>query len=107
MAEYIDRDAAIETVKFYDGDPDGIPWAIRSLKIIPAADVRPVVRGKWIEDDETGEIYCSECGRTTNDRHDEIQEFDGKKVIALCHPRYCGFCGANMRGDEDDKAENP
>lgn len=61
----------------------------------PTADVQPVVKGEWIEDGE-GEIYCSKCGKYTYDRHDEIKEFDGKTVIALCYPRFCGNCGAMM-----------
>lgn len=58
MAEYIDREKAIETVKFYDGYNDPIPWAVDSLKVIPAADVAPVVRCRdcdlWNEWDHAG-----------------------------------------------------
>lgn len=53
--------------------------------------------GHWVES-ECG-VFCSECGRPTDDRHDEIREFEGKTVIALCLPKYCGFCGAYMRGE--------
>lgn len=45
MAEYIDRQEAIETVAFYLEDPDGIDHALQSIKSIPVADVQPV---KWI-----------------------------------------------------------
>ena len=45
MVEYIERDAAIETVTFYLGDPDGVDHALQSIKGIPTADVQPV---KWI-----------------------------------------------------------
>lgn len=69
---------------------------------VPTADVRPVVRGEWKEDGE-GEIYCSKCGRYTYDRHDEIIKFNGATIIALCYPRYCGNCGAEMvKGEEDE-----
>lgn len=68
----------------------------------PAADVAPVRHGRWEYDEEAGEYYCSECHRTTDDRHDEIQEYDGKKVIALCLPRFCGYCGAKMDGGQND-----
>lgn len=121
MAEYIEREEAmfrlskwlekasdINNRGLYNfGEIAAYQTSIFEINSIPAADVKPVVRGTWVYDDETGEICCSECGRITNDRHDEIQEFDGKKVIALCYPRYCGFCGADMRGEKDDKAENP
>lgn len=46
--EYISRDAAIETVKFYETECDPIPRAIDSLEQIPSADVAEVV-------------HCREC----------------------------------------------
>lgn len=58
-------------------------------------------RAEWLFDDETGDWYCSNCHRTTEDRHDELAIFEGHKVIALCMPRYCGYCGRYMRRDKD------
>ena len=70
MAEYIEREAALESAKkshlYFDLKP--------IINSIPAADVRPVVRGRWIrhyEQADTGEDIitypcgwvCSECGR--------------------------------------------
>lgn len=66
------------------------------------ADVVEVVHGEWIEDTE-GEIYCSKCGKYTYDRHDEIKQFNGTTVIALCYPRFCGNCGADMRGGRNER----
>lgn len=101
MSRYIDADLAIEEIiKDMCGVPDideGLSTAISELRLMPTADVVEVVHGEWLEDSE-GEIYCSKCGKYTYDRHDEIKEFDGKKVIALCYPRFCGNCGADMRG---------
>ena len=50
---------------------------------LPAADVRPVVRGKWIDHQEGRWIYvkCSECGTV----HDVKSNF-------------CPNCGAAMGG---------
>ena len=48
----------------------------------PTADVQPIVRGKWIKD-ESGVIYCSECG----EEHEWI-EF---------RANFCDNCGADMR----------
>lgn len=58
--EYISREAAIKAV--YDNDCEG--YATWAIKAVPAADVRPVVRGKWVAD---GDGYhwtynCSVCG---------------------------------------------
>ena len=65
------------------------------ISAIPAADVREVVHGKWIPDDETGLPICSNC-------------FSGKPKSCVCTSvidhhlhnkeiRYCYFCGADMR----------
>ena len=45
-------------------------------------------------------VLCSKCGRPTEDRHDAVKEFNGKRVIARVYPYYCGYCGAKM--DEVD-----
>ena len=92
MKEYIEREKAIEAFddpsveRYYgDVDPDSV---IRVIERIPAADVRPVVRGKW-ERKRYGpwasRLKCSEC---------EIL-FD----IATDSPswNFCPNCGADMR----------
>ena len=73
-------------------DDDGYCWVIRgdaamAIYSIPAADVRPVVRGKWVDDWETG---CSECSAC----HDGFlwEDYDG---VDEWH--YCPQCGADMR----------
>lgn len=53
------------------------------LDEVPAADVRPVVRGKWVEDDY-GFVRCSTCGM-------EWEEPEHPKT------NYCPNCGADMR----------
>lgn len=87
MSEYIDREAALESVRekllISESLPDTIAKSASvftlasmndSLKSIPAADVRPVVKAKWVEHYEpysTGEEWveaqygyeCSICGR--------------------------------------------
>ena len=82
MAEFIDREVAKakirEKFKF-------VPARIEInevLNSIPRADVRPVVRGKWIDHQEGRWIYakCSECGTV----HDVRSNF-------------CPNCGADMR----------
>ena len=98
MGDYISRDAAIQAIKDIDEnagargsgftDPERImrDSAFYALEAVPAADVRPVVRGKWISE---GDGYhwtynCSICGWKDgyqfNERHN-----------------YCPNCGADMR----------
>lgn len=105
MAEYIEREAAIDLLKEMRKDGKAIPWEgkdiFNALRKLPAADVRPVVRGKWekAEDfDEYGggryvEWTCSECFRKVKGgwavRDSHIDE----------KPRenFCPNCGADMR----------
>ena len=59
------------------------------LEHIPAADMRPVVRARWIFDKGSyGErqYHCSECGEITKD-------------TVMNNPRanYCPWCGATMK----------
>ena len=55
-----------------------------------AADVRPVVRGRWSW--RTGSEYrCTNCGRHTH--VDEVMEEPAYN--------YCPYCGADMRGGSE------
>ena len=105
MAEYIEREALLERI---DGiwdcadmvfepndkccrsdDCASCKWretknAIRKIAAnIPAADVRPVVRGKWERTSKS--LYaCSECGNCVVD----------ERIAGMF---YCPSCGADMR----------
>ena len=89
MAEYIKRTDAMNAVLVGDVDKDFPCMDIAArLHDIPAADVRPVVRGKWkrrvanSEDDyrENGYVYyiCDRCG-----------------AAGAPNYRYCPKCGAD------------
>lgn len=91
MAEYIERDKAIKAV--YDNDFEG--YATWAIKAIPAADVRPVVRGKWIDRDDKYYGWnmwaCSACG-------EEFVLTDGTPDMNEYH--FCPNCGAEMEGNK-------
>lgn len=102
MAEYILRDQAIIAVtgaKLPDVSASGLPIAngkrsvtdcVRRLKEIPAADVRPVKRGQWVESKSIMDvIYCSECGFRTI--YGAMPDGLGRNYS------YCPNCGADMR----------
>ena len=95
MAEYIDREAAVKAFNNFDaGRADSPPFTLLTpeefaeyLYELPAADVAPVVHGRWIAD---GDGYhwtynCSICawkdGYPFNERHN-----------------FCPHCGAKMQG---------
>ena len=89
MADYIDREKLIKAIEndacelvFY-----GKPEAISCIEAAPAADVRPVVRGRW--EHGAGRIIatCTVCGFTRN-----LNENFGAAIA-------CPNCGADMRGE--------
>lgn len=89
MAEYIEREAAIESLP--------VAWdsAINALRNVPAADVAPVVHGRWeVKGYACGEseFECSACHET------EWRTSIGRFM-------WCPFCGAIMDGDSDAKAD--
>ena len=98
MAEYIEREAVIE---YLLRCADGYQYietptqsAVDAVRNIPAADVRPVVRGEWrltVVDDHSV-LACSECGSIIATDHaiDYLEKEDNK---------FCYWCGADMQGD--------
>ena len=84
MTDYISRKMFIERVK-------DIPFwgsvAVLIAEQLPAADVRPVARGKW-DDDGYGWVRCSICR--------------GAIAVARGGNRfnYCPNCGADMRDSD-------
>lgn len=99
MAEYIDREALLRAINKIGGSPlrEWDTWGVVSLVANqPAANVAPVVRGKWIRDDGSYyvdgyiafyDFHCSVCGETVVDRHGL--------------PNYCPWCGAKMEENDD------
>ena len=96
MKEYIEREAAYEKCGWYNTVNGKSVCAVRKdeLAAIPAADVAPVVHGRWIDwkppffgmEYSYDTMACSECGHTM--------------ANALLIPaNYCPNCGADMRGE--------
>ena len=97
MAEYIKRETAVRAVmaaKWVDGS-DGA-MAMEIVASPPAADVVPVVHGRW-ERDADGDWYCTNCD----------------EVVAICESGrertyrkpYCPNCGAKMDGGVDNETD--
>ena len=87
MDEYIEREAAIESIMSEPTDAHYPSWYADKIKEIPAADVAPVRSGRWI---------CRNKWKPS--------EF--KYECSICHDcsdlesKYCPNCGAKMRGSE-------
>lgn len=99
MAEYISKEAVLKAFKLTAKNPNkdyqrGMQDTIDCLvpeviADIPAADVQPVKRGKWI----ISNIYahCSECS--------VAYDLDTFQRLIPMHenvPRHCSYCGARM-----------
>lgn len=95
MAEYIERQAAIDAAMQYCPDDDGtcskadkdIRELLDELEDIPVADVKPVVHSRWIKYTGMGKVQwmCEKCSA----------EEKNPKVA-----NYCYHCGAKMDGGE-------
>lgn len=108
MNEYITRERALEILNdiggcgaepesYTAGWDEAINAAYEAIQSEPAADVAPVVHGRWIRfkepDSETGYIHmrCSVCTAYWSDpSHAD-------------HFRYCPSCGAKM---DENEVEN-
>ena len=105
MAEYIEREALPKkrTIGFILQDEyfnAGWNACVSKLIVIPAADVRPVVRGKWEEVDrapifegmeEHSTYRCSSC---------RAYQFYDVFDDGTARYNFCPNCGADMREEQ-------
>ena len=100
MAEYIERGALMQFPirrNHYDrknGNKhfiNGIESVLEYAENLPAADVAPVVHGRWIYKGDSDMWVCSRCGRSVNADPEGID-------------LYCYHCGAKMDEKENDNA---
>lgn len=90
MAEYIKRETLLERAEYDNNYRLIIP--AEAIKTAPAADVAPVVHGRWMKRIKGGTL-CSRCGSYTQHKGDVL---DMSKAIA------CPWCGAKMDGGDED-----
>ena len=100
MAEYIEREAALEICKteyqnrlrMHDYCRDAVAWDIGDeIKALPAADVAPMVHGQWIEDHDY--LKCPECSVMVK------RDFT---FFNIGNWNYCPNCGAKMDGGTEN-----
>ena len=86
MNDYISRKALLDWVhEFYPEDKVFASAIINA----PAADVAPVLHGRWIDKGEYA--VCTECGGRSG------TQYDGVEPIPLM-TQFCPNCGAKMDG---------
>ena len=107
MAEYIERGALMQFPirrDHYDRENgnehfiNGIETVLEYAENLPAADVAPVVHGRW---DDSGRytfpsgavaVRCTNCGCALTESEHRLYNWN-----------YCPVCGAKMDGGADDE----
>ena len=101
MPEYIERDTLMRRIKeihcaecdSYHGIRCRACWVDDTLDYIdsePAADVAPVVHGRWMDNEDY--MFCSCCGMQWNYCDNDTEDF-----------HYCPNCGAIMDGGQNNE----
>ena len=112
MSEYIEREAAANKFECYRKECEEaednaaaqvFEGCVTELKDIPAADVAPVVHGRWREDTDPadGDLRCTHCGIAWPKCVQKQIEEQGIWTLQTLF-KYCPNCGAKM----DKEAEN-
>lgn len=105
--EYIEREKALEKVievKHHDPELSGVVLHryIKEidLKDIPAADVAPMVHGRWIcINKRYGEYECSVCHGVDSN----CSDYYG--IHAVTEQEFCPNCGAKMDKEETNELD--
>ena len=85
MAEYIEREALFRSIAD-DVAPFNVAMVFRHIHNAPAADVAPVVHGRWVNTHSDSEfVQCCLCKYPV--------------YVAWNVTNYCPNCGAKMDGD--------
>lgn len=95
MAEKYIKASECEKYFYEHLDDNGIIGAMNAIDEMPAADVKPIKRAKWIlfDKDCCGRaFYCSNCRKITTTDDFENTPLEREEY-------FCPKCGADMRND--------
>lgn len=90
MAEYIEREAALRTAHIMRPEDKCLET---ELMKIPAADVAPVVHGRWVSPHWNNSNYCCNCSECGGEAMHKEYRWNSKGIYPTC-PN----CGARMDG---------
>jgi hypothetical protein len=108
MAEYIDREAALALVQPDAPEDEKAAVTIATAKKLvrsivrrtPAADVAPVVRGRWIRPHWKNSNYCCDCSECGGEAMHRDYQWHKNGIYPIC-PN----CGARMYGGGDNETD--
>mgnify|MGYP006920095447 CR=1 FL=1 len=94
MTDYIDREALLKAISKVGGSPLS-EWDTAGVVSLvanqPAADVAPVVHGKWVHPHWNSSNYCYDCSVCGREAMHQEYKWGDKKIYPIC-PN----CGAKM-----------
>ena len=90
MTEYIERKALRDTL--YDADAITMS-GVKILNQFPAADIAPVVYGRWIRPHWENSNYCCDCSECGGEAMHRDYQWHKNGIYSIC-PN----CGARMQG---------
>lgn len=97
MAEYIDKNATVGILEAMSRSADcecikkRLEKAAKRVSAIPAADVAPVVYGRWIRPHWKNNNYCCDCSECGGEAMHRDYQWHKNGVYPIC-PN----CGAKM-----------
>ena len=112
MGECIEREATIKRIKevycvgcnSYNGvrcRACGTGDAIDIIEDAPAADVAPVVHGRWIRPHWKNNNYCCDCSECGGEAMHRDYQWNKNGVYPICP-----HCGAKMDGERKDGGDD-
>ena len=107
MSEYIERETALKHKHVMCGSDWGGDYSVEAILVediarIPAADVAPVVHGRWREDTDPadGDLRCTHCGAAWPKCVQKQIEEQGIWTLQTLF-KYCPNCGAKMDAESE------
>nr|DAP53175.1 MAG TPA: zinc-ribbon domain protein [Caudoviricetes sp.] len=97
MAEYIEREAALRVAHIMRPEDKRLKAEMAN---IPAADVAPVVHGRWIRPHWKNSNYCYDCSECGGEAMHRDYQWAKDGIYPIC-PN----CGARMDGESNGKAD--